>query len=96
MERVSPSVIFLRPPEKLVIELKASGRYSRINWIKDGVRVTPGNSEEYPNYYEIFVRGTTTDSDLGLYEVQLSPSPPSFNQRSLPSTLDFIVMSPGI
>ncbi len=39
IERISPEVIFLRPPEKLVIELRVSGNYEVLFWYKDVVHV---------------------------------------------------------
>ena len=93
MERVSPEVILLRPPEKLVIEVKASGRFRRVNWLKNGVLI-PHIQEDFLNHYEIFFREQTSMDDLSLYEVLLFPGPP-FNQLQLPIELNFIVTSPG-
>ena len=36
LERVSPRVIVLDPPEKLVIETRASGGYQQFDWTKNG------------------------------------------------------------
>ena len=93
MNRVSPEVIFLRPPDKLGIEIKVSGRYSRLNWQRNSV---PLNAQQnFYNYYEIYFRGVTTTDDLGLYEVEPFLSPPLFNQLILPPELDFVVILPG-
>lgn len=92
LERVSPEVIFLRPPEKLVIEVKASGRYRNIQWLINGNLPTNFIPADYPNYNEILVRGTTDINDVGLYEV--SPRPLSPFQLVSPE-LDFIVIVPG-
>ena len=35
-ERVSPRVIVFDPPEKLVIETRASGGYQMFDWTKNG------------------------------------------------------------
>ena len=94
LEKVSPEVIFLRPPEKLVIEVKASGRYREIQWAINGTLQTNILPEDYPNYNEILVRGATDLSNIGLYEVSLRISDPS--QLVSPSELDFIVITPGI
>ena len=92
-------MIPLRPPEKLVIEVKASGRYQRIIWQRNGQQFSSTSSsitpEEFPSYFEIFVRGETTQSDLGLYEITLLPSPPLFDQLAVPVELDFFVVLPG-
>jgi len=59
LERVSPQIIVLNPPEKLVIETRASGGYQHHDWIRNGnpfgssgFLVTP---QEFPNFVEIFV-----------------------------------------
>ena len=72
IERVSPEVIILRPPEKLVIEVRVSGDYEVLFWNKGGTnQPIPQLMEpqELPNFYEIFVRDITTVEDLGLYIV---------------------------
>ena len=77
LERVSSQVIVLDPPEKLVIETRASGGYGQFDWSKNGnpFTLTPGQPftitlREFPNFFEIFVREPTTANDLGLYEVE--------------------------
>ena len=78
LERVSPRVIVLDPPEKLVIETRASGGYRQFDWQRNGNPFTtaPGQPfsitlQEFPNFFEIFVRDPTTANDLGVYEVDL-------------------------
>ena len=78
LERVSPRVIVLDPPEKLVIETRASGGYQWLEWTKNGngFTIIPGQPftvtlQELPNFFEIFVRELTTANDLGVYEVEL-------------------------
>ena len=94
LERVSPEVIFLHPPKKLVIEIKATGRYRSIQWHKNGFLLTI-QPQQFPKYNEILIYGTTTQDDLGLYEVGLVPANPVF-QRIVPYELDFLIVSPGI
>ena len=87
-------MIFLRPPEKLVIELKATGRYLRIQWQKNGLSANiPQGPNEFPNHYEIYVVGETTEDDFGLYEVSLFPFDIT-GQRAVPGELDFVVIPP--
>ena len=93
LERVSPEVILLRPPEKLVIEIKATGRYRNILWNKNGIPLTL-QPQQFPNYNEILVYGTTTQDDFGLYEVGLRAAN-LLTQRNIPSQLDFTVVPPG-
>ena len=94
LERVSPEVIFLRPPEKLVIEIKATGRYRNIYWHKNGVLLTI-QPRQFPNYNEILVYGTTTQDDLGIYEVSVHPAN-ILVQRNFPAELDFFIITPGM
>ena len=77
LERVSPGVIVLDPPEKLVIETRASGGYGQFDYVRNG---NPFGSssftvtlQEFPNFFEIFVREPTTANDLGVYEVEAGP-----------------------
>ena len=75
LERVSPRVIVLSPPEKLVIETRASGGYGQFDWQRNGVGF--GTSpfivtlQEFPNFFEIFVREPTNPSDVGVYEAEV-------------------------
>ena len=78
LERISSQFIVLDPPEKLVIETRASGGYQQFDWMKNGnlFTLSPGRPftvtlQEFPNFFEIFVREPTTTNDLGVYEVDL-------------------------
>ena len=77
LERVSPRVIILDPPEKLVIETRASGGYQRFDWFRNGSLYSLSGPfhvvipREFPNFYENFVREPTTTDDLGVYEADL-------------------------
>ena len=77
LERISPQVIVLDPPEKLVIETRASGGYRQFDWTRNGnpFEINSGSFpvtlQEFPNFFEIFVREPTTADDLGVYEVDL-------------------------
>ena len=93
LERVSPRVIVLDPPEKLVIETRASGGYRQFDWTKNeyAFTVTQGQPftvtlQEFPNFFEIFVREPTTANDLGVYEVDLT-----LNTGSQVPEIDFTV-----
>ena len=78
LERVSPPVIVLDPPEKLVIETRASGGYRLLEWLRNGngfmvaAGAFPISLEEFSNFFENFVRDNTTVNDLGVYEVELT------------------------
>ena len=79
---MSPSsIIILRPPDKLVLEVRATGRYNLIEWRRNGVAFSfsPGSEftvtlQELPNFFEIFVREPTTRDDLGVFTAELSPA----------------------
>ena len=77
LERLSPQVIVLDPPEKLVLETRASGGYRQFDWIRNGSPFTTYSGpflvtlQEFPNFFEIFVRDNTTANDLGIYEADL-------------------------
>jgi len=78
LERVSPRVIVLNPPEKLVIETTSSGGYQHYDWSRNGNPFGsagfPVTLQEFPNFIEIFVREPTTMDDLGVYDVDLTIS----------------------
>ena len=110
LSRVSPEAIILRLSEKLVIEVEATGRYEAIFWTRNGNQFSPtlGNpffvrfpfifptSSELANSFEILFREPTTESDFGVYEVQLDIFNP--NSQSLhPSggQVDFAVIQAG-
>ena len=94
-ERVSPRVIVLNPPEKLVLEARGSGGYRQVEWKRNGnvftgalrqpftVRVP----DEFPNFFEIFVREPTNTNDLGVYEVDFFIN----TGQTQPPELDFAV-----
>ena len=100
IERVSPEVIILRPPEKLVIEVKVSGDYGVLFWRKGTIsQPIPGLMEpqELPNFYEIFVRDNTTVEDVGIYIVtpQLKSGTSGFYTLIPSGGVDFAVTSQG-
>jgi len=95
LERISPRVIVLNPPEKLVIETRASGGYQHYDWTRNGdpfgsmgFPVTP---QEFPNFVEVFVREPTTMNDLGVYLADLIIAP---GQTQIPD-LEFFVTRYG-
>ena len=93
LEMISPEIILLRPPEKLILEIKVTGRYADILWEKDGEPLS-NSWATFSNYEEILVIGETTTNDFGYYQV-LVHSPPSTAQLLVPSTLSIIVTSSG-
>lgn len=97
IEAVSSSLVIIRPPEKLVLEVRATGRYSSTEWGRNGITagqpLFPVSAQSFAHFGEVYVAETTTMGDLGVYEVVLDPAPDS-GQR-VPSRLRFDVISPG-
>ena len=91
LERISPRVVVLNPPEKLVIETRASGGYQHYDWTKNGIAVAtagfPATLDEFSNFFEIFVREPTTMDDLAVYGVDLQITP---GQTQIPD-VEFVV-----
>ena len=77
LERISPQFIVLDPPERLVLETRASGGYREFEWDRNGNPFMVGSGgfpvslADFSNFFEIFVRDTTTVNDLGVYEAEL-------------------------
>ena len=92
-ERISPEVIFIYPPEKLVIEVRCRGRYSGISWDRLSGSI---DRSLLLNHDEIYTLGRTTEADLDLYQAILLPSPPTFQDTVPTSILDFTVTLPGL
>ena len=94
LERVSPRVIVLDPPEKLILETRALGGYRQLDWQRNGEPFTLVQGQpftitlqEFLNFFEIFVREPTTVNDLGVYDVDLILNA---GQAQVPE-VDFIV-----
>ena len=73
LERISPDIIVLDPPEKLIIETSASGEYRQFEWSRNGTQLSL-SQDEFSNFHEIYVRQPTTTDDLGVYEADLPPT----------------------
>ena len=93
LENISPVVIILHPQEKLVIEVRGRGRYSGISWSRIGASV---DRSLLSNHDEIYALGSTTEADYGLYQVILTPSPPTFQILFPDRFLEFLVTAPGL
>ncbi len=68
-ERVSPFVTVLQIPDKLVLELRTSGRFNFIVWARNGVLIP--TSQQFTHFTEIYAQSNTNNTDLGLYDVEL-------------------------
>ncbi len=96
LQGVSPSTTILRVPEKLVLEVRATGRYDFIDWFRNGNVQGTGNFnptvQQLPHFNEIYVQVTTSAADLGVYEASLL----SFSGLTPPSRVEFAVVAPGM
>ena len=52
IKAVSPSTMIFYPPDPLVIEIEATGRYSDVTWLKDNY--APGGIYGFPNSFSHF------------------------------------------
>ncbi len=99
IERISPEVIILRPPEKLIIEVRVSGEYEVLFWFKGTSSFIPGlmRPQEFPNYHEAFIRDNTTAEDEGLYIVQPQLKSGTSQTHTITPTegVNFGVIAPG-
>ncbi len=93
---MSPSTTILHVPEKLVLEVRATGRYDFIEWFKKGNIQGTGDFNpavrQLPHFNEIYVKQTTNTADLGLYEIALL----SFSGLTPPPRVEFAVVAPGM
>ena len=78
LDSITPELVIINPPEKLVLEVEASGAYERFNWERNGDTFSfipgaafPIGTDRYFNFFEVYVQHSTTSADLGLYEVDL-------------------------
>ena len=99
IERISPEVILLRPPKKLIFEVRVSGEYLSIFWFKSVISqpIEP-QTQEFSNFFETFARENTTTKDEGIYIVQpfLKHGTSSTHQLIPSAGVDFAVILPGM
>ena len=95
---VSPSIIILRSPEKLVLEITPSGRYCFPTWLRNGIAFGSSGFENTQSrgivdFGDIYYSDSTTEEDLAEYEVSLNPAPSS--GQAIPDRITFTVIAPG-
>ena len=93
---ITPYLSFLRPPEKLALQVTTTGRYEYIQWMRNSVILNgesglnpPGSA--YADFGEIYYTLSSTTEDLGIYEASLQPAP---GQEEVDSIV-FVVVEPG-
>ena len=75
VQAVSPTNIVLHPTEKLVLEVRASGRYESIEWQKNGINIFDSilpDSESFAHFVEVYYNEFIGVSDYGVYNVTLT------------------------
>ncbi len=99
LDSITPQLIIIEPPERLVIEVQSSGAYDVINWGRNGFFYRfndpnfPISSDRFFYFYEAYVREPTSMDDLGVYEVNVVNA---FGQNTtLASDLFFTVVRYG-
>ena len=80
-----------------MLEVRATGRYNFIVWIRNGDTAGLGdfpvsNTDNFAHFSEIYVNDMTTMDDLGVYEVQL---PGGASGISAADQIEFIIIAPG-
>ncbi len=77
---MSPAITILHIPEKLVLEVRATGQYDFIDWTRNrdlqGISDFNPTIQQLPHFNEIYVKQTTNATDLGVYEVTFLPPSP--------------------
>ncbi len=96
LEGVSPTTTILRVPEKLVLEVRATGQYDFIDWFRNGNIQGTGDFnptiQQLPHFNEIYVKQETNVTDLGVYNVELL----SLSGLTRPPRINFAVVAPGM
>ncbi len=92
LERVSPSTTILHVPEKLVLEVRATG-HGTVSWWRNGNPPGKGNFnptiQQFLHFKEIYAKQTTNSFDLGIYLV-IAGGP------RLSASVAFAVIAPGM
>ena len=95
---ISPDIIILRPPEKLVLEISNTGRYRFTQWARNGELAGIPSSgfqappESFVHFGEVYFAENTAIEDLGIYETTVEIAPGS---GQTPVDLFFGVISLG-
>ena len=96
MEVLSPSLMILKPPEKLVLEVQTSGHFFALEWRKDSNYLgSPGfSTTSFTHFSEVYYVENTSAVHMGRYEARLIPFKNSAQMP--PSPIIFDVLLHGI
>ena len=95
VEALPPTSVVLLPPEKLVLEIIATGRYLFTDWIRNAnPQFISNDAPNFIHFGEIYYTENTAVEDLGEYVVDLVSAPDGSQEVGL--SISFIVASPGM
>lgn len=92
LEKISPTITFITPPEKLVLEIRTSGPFRHIRWKRNGIFLSKSPERIIAHFGEIYVKNNTNLQALGKYDVSLVPAA---SGQAVPPMLSFFVVLPG-
>ena len=72
MQAITSALVGLRPPDQLVLEVRATGRYSAIRWTRGSSGSIPTNVS-YIHFGEVLYKEITSSEDFGEYRASLIP-----------------------
>lgn len=90
MQALSPSIIILRPPDELVLEIQTSGRFFALEWRKDGAS-SGFDANSFAHFSEVHYVENTSAVHLGRYEARLIPFNGSAQVSPLPIVIEVIL-----
>ena len=90
MEALSPPLIILKPPEKLVLEIQTSGRFFALEWHKDG-NYLGFSTPSFTHFGEVYYVENTRAVHVGRYEARLIPFKKSTQVPPSPIIFDVIL-----
>ncbi len=87
-EVISPVVIFLEIPNKLVLEVEGTDSYDSIEWSKEGEAICLLKDPKYNLTFfgQVLYSSFTNQADYGQYRAEY---------RGLSNGIDFLVLNPG-
>ena len=99
IEKVSPTVIIIEPPEQLIIETRQSGYAYVTFWFRNGDlhgfgNFMPYSINEYFNFADIYAKLSTATRNLGTYTVIAEGT--ERDEIPMPDPLAFWVTRPSM
>jgi len=85
---VSATTVILSPPEKLVLEVRATGHYFSLRWNLQSVTADVSLNDALVHFDEMYMKDRTSMDDLGIYVVNAHPWPNSAQET--PTSVEFV------